>query len=82
MDYTYKQDDELSEGQALLFWDSWIEEHPEHEEIIDEQLSVIEQNFKKLKRLTSLSDKPASFGRGQAAIILYRVVEKGYLPKE
>lgn len=82
MDYTYKQDNEITERQALLFWERWIEEHPEHEEMIDEQLSVIEQNFKTLKRQTGASDRPAGFGRGQAAMVLYRVIEKGYLPKE
>ncbi len=78
----YNQLEELTEREALAFWDAWIDAHPEHKEIIDEQLAVIEQNFKKLKADASIIGKTASFGRGQAAVILYRIIEKGFFMSE
>jgi hypothetical protein len=73
---------EITEAQALTFWREWMQVHPEHKSMITANLNAIVYNVKMTFDLTHgmKHEGHQGLGEGSAALILYRLFEKGFLP--
>ena len=66
---------DMTEHECEKILDEWLDEHPEFSEKIENTLDVIVNSVKGVPMMI----KPVMFARAQAAMVLYRMIEKGYL---
>jgi ABC-type glycerol-3-phosphate transport system substrate-binding protein len=85
----FQQKDEFTEAEALTFWLEWVNTHTEHEFMVMRNIMAIQKNLQENWNASHpetkidyklFPERKVRLGDGGAALILYRLFEKGYLP--
>jgi phage-related protein len=77
MTSAYQSASNYNETQAFRFIQKWIADNPQHEAIFSKNMRRIVSNIQ--LRAKAHGNK-ANFGEVQAAFIIMKLLEKGYLP--